>query len=67
MNTNNITVDDIIELEKSIINLMNDYLIEWSNISTDTATVWGGKIEAMNIAKQIVDRKFDELLDNKFN
>ena len=61
MNTNNITIDDIIELEKSITNLMNDYLIEWSNISTDTTTVWGGKIEAMNIAKWIVNKQFKKL------
>jgi hypothetical protein len=42
---------------------MDDFIAEWLNISADTVNYWGGKVEAMNIAKRLVNAVLTDLVD----
>ena len=48
---------DLIKVEEArneIVNGMDEFIAEWLNISSDTVNYWDGKVEAMNIAKDLL-------------
>ena len=51
------------EVKKEIVNRMDEFIAEWLNISSDTVNYWGGKVEAMNIAKRLVNAVLTDLID----
>lgn len=51
------------EAKNEIENRMDEFIAEWLNISSDTVNYWGGKVEAMNIAKRLVNAVLTDLID----
>lgn len=57
---------DLIKVEEArneIVNGMDEFIAEWLNISSDTVNYWGRKVEAMNIAKRLVNAVLTDLID----
>ena len=59
----NLDLTKIKEAKNEIVNRMDEFIAEWLNISSDTVNYWGGKVEAMNIAKRLVNAVLTDLID----
>lgn len=51
------------EAKLEIANRMDAFISGWLNISADTVNYWGGKVEAMTIAKSLVSSILTDLID----
>ena len=60
----NLDLTKVKEAKNQIVNRMDEFIIEWLNISSDTVNYWGGKVEAMNIAKRLVNAVLTDLIDS---
>ena len=59
----NLDLTKVEEAKNEIVNRMDEFIAEWLNISSDTVNYWGGKVEAMNIAKRLVNAVLTDLID----
>ena len=59
----NLDLTKVKEAKNEIVNKMDEFIAEWLNISSDTVNYWGGKVEAMNIAKRLVNAVLTDLID----
>lgn len=59
----NLDLTKVKEAKNEIVNRMDEFIAEWLNISSDTVNYWGGKVEAMNIAKRLVNAVLADLID----
>ena len=59
----NLDLTKVKEAKNEIVNRMDEFIAEWLNISSDTVNYWGGKVEAMNIAKRLVNAVLTDLID----
>ena len=59
----NLYLTKVEEAKNEIVNRMDEFIAEWLNISTDTVNYWGGKVDAMNIAKRLVNAVLTDLID----
>ncbi|MBR2302023.1 MAG: hypothetical protein IKA41_08765 [Bacteroidaceae bacterium] len=51
------------EAKLEIADRMDAFISGWLNISADTVNYWGGKVEAMTIAKNLVSSILTDLMD----
>ena len=59
----NLDLTKVKEARNQIVNRMDEFIAEWLNISSDTVNYWGGKVEAMDIAKRLVNAVLTDLID----